>query len=92
MKLILTTVCLFLVLAHATAGEVNVNEADAVTIAAELKGVGLSKAEAIVAYREANGPFGHPDELVRVKGIGLRTIEINQGNIKLTSVEPQPVK
>ena len=39
------------------AGPVNVNKADAETIARELQGVGPSKARAIVEYRETNGPF-----------------------------------
>lgn len=61
------------------AGEpVNVNTADAETIARSLDGVGMAKAQAIVEYRETNGPFKHRDELVNVKGIGLRTVDLNQ--------------
>jgi len=60
---------------------VNVNTADAQEIADNLKGIGLSKAEKIVEYREANGAFGHIDELVNVKGIGVRTIDQNRGMI-----------
>ena len=62
---------------------VNVNSASAEEIAESLKGVGLSKAEAIVAYRGANGQFKHVDELVNVKGIGLRTVDINRDYILL---------
>ena len=65
----------------ALAGPVNVNTADAETISAELQGVGLAKAKAIVAYREANGPFKSAAELMAVKGIGVRTIELNRDNI-----------
>ena len=36
------------------AGTVNINTADAEAIAAEIKGIGMVKAEAIVAYRKAN--------------------------------------
>ena len=64
-------------------GAVNVNKASAEEIADSLKGIGLSKAEAIVAYREANGNFVHVDELVNVKGIGIRTIDQNRGMILL---------
>jgi competence protein ComEA len=39
----------------------------------ELKGVGKVKAEAIVAYREANGPFTTVDQLLEVKGIVRRS-------------------
>jgi len=67
------------------AGPVNVNTADAETISAELKGVGITKALAIVEFREANGPFNTPEELAMVKGIGERTVEINREFIMLNS-------
>lgn len=69
------------------AGPVDINSADAATISAELDGVGLTKATAIVAYREAHGPFQSADELARVKGIGQRTVELNRRNILLQSKE-----
>lgn len=62
---------------------VNVNTASAEEIAESLKGVGMSKAEAIVSYRNENGPFKHMDELVNVKGIGIRTVDINREYIQL---------
>ena len=65
------------------AGPVNVNTASAEEISESLKGIGPSKAQAIVAYRSANGQFQHIDELVNVKGIGLRTIELNREYIRL---------
>jgi len=61
----------------------NINTASAEQIASALKGVGMSKAEAIVDYRDANGPFQHIDELVNVKGIGVRTVDLNKGTIRL---------
>lgn len=67
----------------ASAGPVNVNSADAETLSAELKGVGLSRAEAIVAWREMHGPFRTVEDLAQVKGIGARTVEINRDNILL---------
>ena len=57
---------------------VNVNTADAATIASSLKGVGQSKAEAIVAYREKNGAFKNADELAKVQGIGDKTVAANR--------------
>ena len=60
------------------ADSVNVNTADAATIAAKLNGIGLAKAEAIVAYREAHGPFKSIDQLAEVKGVGLKTVEKNR--------------
>ena len=62
---------------------VNVNSASAEEIAESLKGVGMSKAEAIVNYRKNNGQFKHVDELVNVKGIGIRTVDINRKFILL---------
>ena len=67
------------------AGPVDVNTADAETIAAELKGVGLAKARAIVEYRKKHGPFRSADDLTLVKGIGERTVEINRSDIKVST-------
>ena len=74
----------------AIAGPVNVNTADAETMSVELQGVGLSKAQAIVEYREKNGPFQSADELVEVKGIGARTVEINMTNILIEPKKKTP--
>ena len=71
----------------AIAGPVDVNTADAETISAELQGVGITKAIAIVEYRRANGPFKTADDLAQVKGIGERTVEINRKNILVSSSE-----
>jgi len=62
---------------------VNVNSASAEEIAESLKGVGMSKAEAIINYRNEHGQFKHIDELVNVKGIGIRTVDINREYILL---------
>lgn len=70
----------------AFAGPVNINTADAETISAELQGVGMSKAQAIVEYRKNHGPFKSFDDLTLVKGIGARTVEINRANILLEAV------
>lgn len=68
----------------ALAGQpVDINSASAEALSESLDGVGLSKAKAIVAYREANGPFRHADELVNVKGIGLSTVDRNRDFIRL---------
>ena len=70
-------------LAFAAPTSVNVNLADAQTIADVLKGVGLSRAQAIVAYREQNGDFRDVYELSNIKGIGERTVERNETKIRL---------
>ncbi|WP_273426046.1 ComEA family DNA-binding protein [Marinobacter sp.] len=66
--------------AHAEPAAININTADVATLA-ELTGVGQSKAQAIVAYREANGPFETPLDLANVKGIGERTVEKNAARL-----------
>ncbi len=73
----------------AFAGPVNVNTADAQTLSAELKGVGLSKAQAIVEYRKKHGPFQSADDLSLVKGIGERTVDMNRTDIQVSSAKKQ---
>ncbi len=56
---------------------ININTASAQELADFLPGIGITKAENIVAYREAIGGFRSVEELIEVKGIGestLRTI------------------
>jgi competence protein ComEA len=64
---------------------VDVNTASAEQLAEALNGVGEAKAEAIVAYREANGPFKHVDELINVRGIGMTTVDKNREMIRIES-------
>jgi len=79
-----------LLLAGAAFGavQVDINTADAVTLARELSDVGLVKAEAIVAYRDAHGPFTSLDDLAKVKGIGPRVIEENRERIVFGKSRP----
>ncbi|MCC5793723.1 MAG: helix-hairpin-helix domain-containing protein [Chromatiales bacterium] len=65
------------------AGPVNINTADAETLARELNGVGVSRAQAIIEYRERNGAFRQPEELLNVSGIGMQILEQNRENILL---------
>ena len=65
----------------ALAGPVNVNSADAETLAKELTGIGPALAAAIVRDREENGPYKSPEELTRVRGIGPSILENNKDNI-----------
>lgn len=64
---------------------VDINSASAPELADALDGVGMSKATAIVEYREQFGPFMEPSELVAVRGIGPATLEKNLDFILLTS-------
>lgn len=65
----------------ALADPVDINTADVEALARALDGVGLAKAEAIVAWREAHGPFVRPEDLLQVKGVGERILELNLHNI-----------
>ena len=86
MRILSTAAIAILLMAPLTAlaGQVDINSADVETISAELKGVGLSKAKAIVEYRKKHGPFRSADDLSLVKGIGERTVELNRSDIKVS--------
>lgn len=60
------------------AERVNINTADAATLDRVLVNVGPAKAEAIVTYRKAHGPFRSAEQLAQVQGIGLKTVEKNR--------------
>jgi competence protein ComEA len=66
------------------AGPVDINTADAQTIAEELNGVGVTRARAIVEYRDANGAFESADDLLNVSGIGEHILDANRENILLS--------
>ncbi len=74
----------------APAGPVDINTADAATIARELKGIGLARAQAIIDYRTKNGPFRSAEELALVKGIGPKVIENNRSDIRVTARAAAP--
>ena len=40
-----------------------------------VSGIGQKRAQDIIAYREANGPFRSVDDLKNVSGIGEKTLE-----------------
>lgn len=61
---------------------VNINTANAEELASGLDGIGQSKAELIVKYRDMHGEFKHADELVNVRGIGLSTVDKNRDRIQ----------
>lgn len=63
----------------------DINKADASTIAAALEGVGMVKAQEIVAYREMFGSFTSLEELLEVKGIGAATVERNRHRIMIVN-------
>lgn len=67
------------VFAGTSSGEIpqllDINAANAATLAETLPGIGPAKAALIVQWREQNGAFKHVDQLQEVKGIGPKTVE-----------------
>jgi competence protein ComEA len=58
---------------HATDEKLDINRATAAELDS-LKGIGPSKAQAIIEEREKNGKFTTIDDLLRVKGIGEKLL------------------
>ena len=48
-----------------------------------VRGVGTGHCELIIAERDANGPYKSLEQLAKVKGIGLKTVEKNRDRIDL---------
>ena len=65
-----------------TAAKVSINKASVEDLAS-LYGIGEAKAQAIVAYRKANGAFKSIDQLAEVKGIGEAIINKNRDRLSL---------
>lgn len=63
------------------AAPVNINTASATEISEALNGVGMVKAEALIAYRTANGMFTSAEQIIEVRGIGQATFEKNKDDI-----------
>ncbi|WMI98295.1 helix-hairpin-helix domain-containing protein [Pseudomonas chlororaphis subsp. aurantiaca] len=68
---------------QAQSGKVDLNGADVATLQRELAGVGKVKAQAIVTYRDINGPFTSVDELLEVKGIGKAILDNNREKLEI---------
>lgn len=62
--------------------KVNINTADATQLQT-LSGIGIKKAEAIIAYREEHGPFSKIEDLQEVSGIGEKTVEKLRASITI---------
>ncbi|WP_305909895.1 helix-hairpin-helix domain-containing protein [Methylomarinum sp. Ch1-1] len=83
--LIVLALCSF----NAYAQPININSADADTIAQSLSGVGQKKAEAIVQYRSENGAFESLQDVGNVKGIGDKTLQKNEQDILFSDAAAQ---
>lgn len=71
----------------AAKSQVDINTANADTLALALDGVGLSKAREIVAHRERFGEFKSLEDLQQVRGIGPATIAANRDKILIVRKE-----
>ncbi len=90
-KSMLATLLLMVVLAGLTGGppiwaeeqkKVNLNNATIEELST-LKGIGPSYAQRIVEYREVHGPFQQPEDIMKVRGIGMKTFEVNKDMITI---------
>ena len=67
----------------ATVPRININTANAEALDEALVGIGPSKARAIVAWRQQNGPFRSLAQLEEVKGLGPAFVARNKGRMVL---------
>ena len=59
----------------------NINSTLSEDLAVHLKGIGLITAQAVIDYRNENGDFSSPEDIMNVKGIGEHTFEANKDMI-----------
>ena len=74
------------------AAPVNVNTADAQALAENIKGIGPKKAQAIVNYRNQYGPFKSIEDLMKVKGIGQKIVDLNKSDLLFSEASNQKGK
>ena len=62
--------------------KININTASAEELR-QLRGIGEKKAASIIEFRENQGPFKSPEDLLKVPGIGIKTFEANKERIEV---------
>lgn len=83
--LITLVVALLFVLPHAMAeepGKININTASLDELVM-LDRIGPKYAQRIIEYRETAGPFTAAEDIMKVKGIGMKTFEANKDKISV---------
>lgn len=89
LKYIVLTVALVLFSLVASAEPLDINTATVEQLEA-LQNIGPTKAAAIIAYREEHGPFQSVDDLIKVKGIGEKTLEDIKAHVSVSDAsEPE---
>lgn len=82
MKRILSSIALFLAGISLALAAVNINSAS-IDELTTVKGIGPSKAKAIVEYRDKNGPFKSVDDLKEIKGFGDKSVAKLRGELSV---------
>ena len=82
MKIISTTIIAVLLWCGLALATVNINNGSKQELAT-LTGIGNSKAQAIIDYRQKHGNFGKKTDLINVKGIGSKIFKKIEEEIEL---------
>ena len=82
MKRVILSVVLLMFMVTAAWAKININTATVAELET-LPGIGAKKAEAIVKYREDNGKFQKPEDIILVKGIGEKLFDKISGEIEV---------
>lgn len=75
----------------AATAPVNINTASTADLQ-RLPGIGAATAARIVEYREKNGPFSKPEQLMNVRGIGEKSFLKLKPLVVVTPTKAEPVK
>ena len=68
---------------------IDLNRADAQQLQ-QIAGIGPVLSEAIVAWREENGPFRRTEDLLQVPGIGEKTLEAIRDELVIGGIDEDP--
>jgi len=78
--IIILSICIAPMLSAKEMKKININKASAGELTT-LKRVGPKISKRIVEYRENNGPFVIPEDIMKVKGVGPKTYKLNKDRI-----------
>lgn len=87
MKKLLLVLLVFFAFSGMAMAAVNLNTASKAELEA-VKGIGPKKAEAIIAYREKNGPFKTVDDLKNVNGFGDKSVANMRSDLTVDGAAP----